>query len=712
MKRLSRIVVVGSALFSLLPAGGCGNKPAVKKQDLVVEEKEAKKRDDALEAGLQAINHASEGAQYRDALALLNSYMSSPSVRQETQLSDAQREFLKNRVYLSADEIDEVEAGTFRPLDGQYLESCFLFREVARNLETAGLPPLELAEQALGWAMRQTTLDGPPGHTWIPSHLVVKRGFGTPSDRTLVYMALLQQMRLDCCALGAPHPLVGVVVPEKKDALYLFDVLLGKPVPGPEGKGIATLAEVEKNPKLLEPLGIAAADFAKVDFYLNSPLTGLAPRMFVLERLLQDQNPVVLWYDAAKVHQAISATTNKPIRIGNQEPPADPKTTPPRNSPTRSLRWFMPQADGGVTLGRMQEFAHSLQPKAQIAQQLDRWKLLARPDVIIYPEVGFTLLRQIDDIMLKFAVQPRDMMLRGQYNAALKRLDLIRTVLEDLEFSNLDEAGFQTELATFRTQSNTAYRALKNKDPLAAARLGELWSKDQYLLAVLQADPEIELSKYKKEILSYIVFGACKEVLGQKINLLMAQGLQEKAELLQANVDAQRVRGKPSQALENRTREAWGSTRSYWTKYVDRHALTATELKARFPQHNELWKRPETDLGNFHPLLREWTASCMARMYLARTLEQEGQRKHAAQIIDNLAQDLDALAKDEGLNKELDTSLAAATAGLKQLSTMVKIDPAPMIAQQTKVLAEFRPQSATFKALQQLVKDRRDIEKK
>ena len=116
----------------------------------------------------------------------------------------------------------------------------------------------------------------------LPVMFVLRRGFGSALDRGLVFLVLLRQFQIEGCLLAAPKDpagtiLVGMQLPDKQNpALFLFDPRLGRPVPGPGTKGIATLSDVQADPKLLTASGLAMDDVAKLEAFQVTPLEVLS----------------------------------------------------------------------------------------------------------------------------------------------------------------------------------------------------------------------------------------------------------------------------------------------------------------------------------------------------------------------------------------------------------------------------------------------------
>src|SRR5205809_3540418 len=115
-----------------------------------------------------------------------------------------------------------------------------------------------------------------------------------------VFAALVQQLELDDCVIaiagndGTPRPWLAGVLNRVKDGheVYLFDCRLGLPVPGPKGSGIATLAQLKSDPKLLDAFKVPddackydvdAEQLKNTEILVMAPLPALSARMRFLE---------------------------------------------------------------------------------------------------------------------------------------------------------------------------------------------------------------------------------------------------------------------------------------------------------------------------------------------------------------------------------------------------------------------------------------------
>ena len=232
--------------------------------------------DNPLESARQTLSRETDFESCRSALAQVNAHLAKKETRQPAQLTADEEASLRARCGLDDAELAEISGGTYTSLDGHYLELCFLLRDAAAALDVElfgnddgkrRLPPLRRAEAAFGWTVRQIRLeksDGPP----LPPLYSLRRGWGTPLERALVFLELLHHVgtaneRLTGCLVYCPDKAgdmrlwaCGVLVNDKPN-LYLFDPRLGLPVPGPNGTGIATLADACADKDVLAQLNVA-----------------------------------------------------------------------------------------------------------------------------------------------------------------------------------------------------------------------------------------------------------------------------------------------------------------------------------------------------------------------------------------------------------------------------------------------------------------------
>ncbi len=204
----------------------------------------------------------------------------------------------------------------FTPDDGRLLEEAVWLRDISYLAADGQTDELSRATALFDWTVRHIQLETRKSlqGQWRRPWQSLMFGNGTAEDRAWVFILLARQQGLDAVmlasrTLGPPAPKAGVddgvdvklrpflpaVLIQKQ--LYLFDPALGIPLPGPDGKGIATLTDAAENDAVLRQLDLdekraypwKAADLATVvPMIVASPLE-LSARAPELERA--DKNP-------------------------------------------------------------------------------------------------------------------------------------------------------------------------------------------------------------------------------------------------------------------------------------------------------------------------------------------------------------------------------------------------------------------------------------
>jgi len=282
---------------------------------------------------------------YRIAAGQLNQYVREIG-RRGTQLipplDPELDEYLSQRV--SPSQIAAIREPRFHQIDSFHIESCFLARDVALGL-TAGMDDdLEKAIRLFDWTVCNVALDSAEATKRAPVHprWTLLLGHGTEQERAWVFMNLLRQAGIESVYLGYPAdsgestiPIAPSKSPDEPayrlwlpaalidGKLYLFDVRLGMPVPGPSGKGVATLDQVLKQPEILNQLSLDEAhpyrvgpkQLGKLVALLESTPGFWAPRMKFLQEKLAGKNRVILWSDIVRVRKSIRQALNRRIPL-------------------------------------------------------------------------------------------------------------------------------------------------------------------------------------------------------------------------------------------------------------------------------------------------------------------------------------------------------------------------------------------------------------
>lgn len=246
---------------------------------------------------------------------------------------------------------------SFRPEDFDYLQQCIWMRDISRwgldsepgpltrdmirrieeDLEPAEAERLVSALKLFDWTTRNVQLDpllpqpkditaGPggdqrpvsaaqrgeagPGYT-LHAWQVLLYGHGDAWQRSRVFIQLARQAGIDAVMLAAEdtgpagrhEPLFAAALVGGK--LYLFDAELGLPIPGPDNRPIAALADVQSAPELLRKLDVeetgqtlkyrhGAEDVKSIVALIDADPPALSLRMRLAEQNLSGNDKQVL----------------------------------------------------------------------------------------------------------------------------------------------------------------------------------------------------------------------------------------------------------------------------------------------------------------------------------------------------------------------------------------------------------------------------------
>ncbi len=145
-------------------------------------------------------------------------------------------------------------------------------------------------------------------------------GRGQADERAWIFMLLARQQGLDVVLLGLADadgrnvaPWLPALASDGK--LYLFDCRLGLPIPGPGGKGVATLDEVVADEQLLRnldldaehPYPIKASDLSHVVALIEASPLSLSRRMALVESRLAGKHKMVVTSPASAVAERVKS---------------------------------------------------------------------------------------------------------------------------------------------------------------------------------------------------------------------------------------------------------------------------------------------------------------------------------------------------------------------------------------------------------------------
>ena len=227
--------------------------------------------------------------------------------------------------------------------DTRHLEDCMMYYTIATRVAKTG-ENLDRVRRIFDWAMRQVVLV-PPGtlasgrlpHVYARPYDVLLRGMATEADglwaeRAWLFMVLCRQLDIDTGLItysrsntlssvvpkygvdmenGPKAPIVWICAALIDDKAYLFDARLGLEIPGPDGKGVATLDEALTDPAILDrmnlpglqPYATSRASLlgspTKIGILIDSSPGYFSPKMKLLQRELSGKHRTILYRDAA-----------------------------------------------------------------------------------------------------------------------------------------------------------------------------------------------------------------------------------------------------------------------------------------------------------------------------------------------------------------------------------------------------------------------------
>jgi hypothetical protein len=236
--------------------------------------------------------------------------------------------------FLSAQQLERIQQDQFDRPDADHLDTCFLQRDIVQHVTEGLRDELARVEAVFDWVIRNVQLS-PADHSSsspIAPRAALVLGRGTELERGWTFIELLRQLGLEGVWVAyrvtdpetrrqgyvawVPAALIG-------ESLYLFDTALGLPVPGPGGKGIATLRDVQAKPDLLDalepdadrPYRVRGEQLEQIALLLDSTPTYWAPRMQFLQDRLSGRNRAVLWSDLADLVTRLRSAMGESIIV-------------------------------------------------------------------------------------------------------------------------------------------------------------------------------------------------------------------------------------------------------------------------------------------------------------------------------------------------------------------------------------------------------------
>lgn len=540
----------------------------------------------------------------------LNGHLQQVEEHKPIPLPPVEAEKLAAQLHLRPDEVAEATAPAFSPLDAHHLDACFLLRDAARSLELAPMTaegksakqsPLDRAAAGFAWVVRQVRLLPPEKQALFdapaPPAYVLRRGTGSPLERGLVFLALLEQFGLDedeaaglqGCLLFAPDDkgqkrLWACGVAGAGDGLYLFDPRLGLPVPGPGDKGVATLAQAAMDAGVLRQLKIDKLSYDVTPEQAKAtsagvvcPLSAAAPRMRLLQdKLLRER----AWQGQSLPPQVRVRLAEDPARamagvqkaVGKAEVAFWP-------AGATLLRRFLPKEEGGSDTGvlfelrRLGGFTTDDDPRVANLPRGRLFQLAAVPWEEFPPifrdpaqfRFDLGLGQRLRGVYASSFLQaltnpnsPREHLLRGRYNLAVRELvpeaPLLLNARARLQESR--EQDLMPGLTEWVQRATAAFadqiRAKGTSDEMRANTAVEgLWKwKGTEPIAVLMAGT--------------IAGPRAAEVMYQ-----LALCRHEQAAWYQARLDLAAAANLTLPADAANARKTWTDAEGYWKEFLD-----------------------------------------------------------------------------------------------------------------------------------------------
>lgn len=553
VRRIGILLFVAAVILALLGCGGPSKSSTARSTANA-----SAPAEDIFTALRDSLKKGAVLDECRGAVQQLNEYLGHNPEDKPPSLAAPERGLLSARFALEPDELTEIDSGTFTPLDVHHFDSCILLRDASENLQVEELPPLDRASSAFAFAVRQVRLHQRAGGLLPPSY-ALRGGAGNSVERAQVFLGLLRQLGLDGCMIAVSgtspdqpsvsFPLAGALIDK---AVYLFDARMGLPLPGPNGKGIATLAQLKAQPELLQFLkgedklayDLTADQARKAEVYLAVPLSALAPRMRWLQEHVASHEKVALGVDPAELLARFEAVTG-PVKVLNWAGSAD--------TPVRMLRSFLPTEEGGTDKTRPPR--RDLWVLETIPFQMMPQELLqigGEPGNLLRQAFGRPFL----DMHLE-PNRPRDLILRGRFDEATTSLVKLRDETR-VQTARVNEVtDLSNKVAEWRKEIEAIFggllraQAAKGAAPVSGATARELtneyWKKSQALL---------------------YVYNLSGSALAPDVTYLLALCKHEQAEQAQTKLERLRRSGAASERDAQAAQDAWRDVADWWDTFL------------------------------------------------------------------------------------------------------------------------------------------------
>ena len=622
MKRIV-LIVVGCVIVIGLVIGVISRTTTVIPERAVP----AKQSGSGLDPVRDALRRGADFEACRTAVQQLNSYLARNPGEGSTGLTDAQQKILTERFHLDSGEMTEVSSRVFTPLDTNYLESCFLLADSFRSLKVDSDNPLDQIQAAFAWIAREIRLREQEAYL-LPPRFVLSRGWGSSLERATVFSEVADLLGIDSCMVAVPYGsqdqrgvrywIPGALIDGQ---IYLFDSRMGIPIPSPDGRGVATLAQARSQPAILAsltvkpefPYDVNADALKQAEVHVAGSLSMLAPRMRFLQDLMSASDKINISVEPVSLIQrfekALEAPGLKGVSLHVWNHPGELKT------PFRALRNFLPLEEGGTDKSNLRQ---------QARMQLIPWNLLPQDVAKMPGEIGNRLRALYADPFYTFYVEskasrtqlqswmpglvetpnpgqepkpdqtatqrkdaelvfrgrlPRELMLRGRFEEAG---GILSTMEGELRRQRQELRSQQNLLQAVREWCARAvdfYGSAIRAENAAGGVKGK--SSPARMTPEELREKEANLMEDAHSVIVLIQGTAAGPLIGDVIYFL-ALCKQEQAERLQWHIDYEAGRGKAARSNETKAaQKAWESAAGWWNTYLGAEIPLGTPGAAR-----------------------------------------------------------------------------------------------------------------------------------
>ncbi len=337
--------------------------------------REAEQRKAILDSSITLIQRAAlqpGGDNFRLAVQKLNQYFEGTDPA-EYRLESTTREYLASQ-NLPPAMLKNFESPVWDALtDTRHIEDCMMYYGIGTRVAGTG-ENLVRVRRVFDWVVRQVELvpagtlgAGQLGQAIARPYDVLLRGMATESEgvwaeRAWLFMALCRQLGIDSGLLtytkgnsvepvisksGAivdrdavlralrkqpKSPVIWICAVLIDDRAYLFDARLGLEIPGPGGRGVATLADAISDSSILERMSIPGqapyftsrasllASPTKIGVLIDSSTGYALPKMRLLQRDLSGKDRTILYRDPAQQREhfaRVLAPHNGEVKLWN-----------------------------------------------------------------------------------------------------------------------------------------------------------------------------------------------------------------------------------------------------------------------------------------------------------------------------------------------------------------------------------------------------------